>query len=248
MNCHAFGITHPGMIRPSNEDTYHIDEQNDLLILADGMGGHQAGEVASGMAVDAINRYLLDVMARELENDGEEEVAPPNQLLYAFELANTEIYERASANPEYKGMGTTLIVAWFRKDAVIIGHVGDVRGYLLRSSQLSRLTKDHSLVERLVEQGHIKPEDVRTHPWRSRIEKAVGIQQTVEPDIKEIHLMQGDRLLFCSDGLWDMISDEDIGTVLQTNQALENVCGELLDRALIGGGRDNVTIVVADIS
>lgn len=248
MKCHAFGITHPGMTRPSNEDAYLIDERLGLCIVADGMGGHEAGEVASRMAVDVASRYLTEVVEKELENEGDKKVSPSNQLLNAFELANAEIYEKASTNPEYAGMGTTLIIAWFKKDEVIMGHVGDVRGYLLRLGQLSRLTKDHSLVERLVEKGHIKPEEVRKHPWRSRIERAVGIQQTVTPDIREIPVLQGDRLLLCSDGLWDMIADEDIGKVLQAKQDLENVCGELLDQALIGGGRDNITVIVADIT
>ncbi|MGH2669184.1 MAG: Stp1/IreP family PP2C-type Ser/Thr phosphatase, partial [bacterium] len=192
--------TDVGRGRPANEDTFLVDHEDRLYAVADGMGGHRAGEVASATAIDALKAAFADG-------------APLDE---AVGEANAAVFEKASANLDMRGMGTTLTAAALVDDhRVLLGHVGDSRAYLLRDSGVIQITEDHSLVEQLVREGRLSPEEAVNHPQRAIITRALGIDPEVEVDTYPIDLRPGDRLLLCSDGLTNMVADSAIEGVLR---------------------------------
>ncbi len=222
--------THTGRQRRGNEDSSYADAQ--VFVVADGMGGAQAGEVASQMVVDAF--------AAGLPQQG----TPEERLSVVVQRANREIHARSRSEAESAGMGTTVTAAYLDSDAVVLAHVGDSRAYLLRNGELSRLTEDHSLVEELLRGGKLTAEEALEHPQRSVITRALGIEPIVEIDTWTYPLLPGDIVLLCSDGLTSMISEQQVEEVLVRAPDLSAAGDALIDAANQAGGRDNITVVL----
>ncbi len=236
----AKGKSDPGRVREENQDVFAVREEFGLAILADGMGGARAGGLAAEIAVDAALVHLTDAARKEMLS--------PQHLSKALKLANDRVLGMASAVSAYRGMGTTLIAAAVSGAKGYVAHVGDSRVYRYRGGALHQLTKDHSLVQQWVDTGVIAPEEARYAPNRNVITRAIGAARSVQADLTEVDLATGDLLLLCSDGLTSMLTDEQIATLLASNAAdagLEDAAGALVDAANQAGGRDNVTVVLA---
>lgn len=231
----ACGKTHPGLVREANEDAFFIDPRGDLLIVADGMGGHAAGEVASSVAIDAVRAALSE---RQPGDD------PPRLLKTAFAIANQAILDRADEHLDYAGMGTTLLVALVYQDEVWIAHAGDVRAYVLRAGQLSLLTFDHTAGGRQLRAGAIAEDALRVHPHRNQVMRYVGSPALYAPEYTRHPLAPGDLLLLCSDGLWDELDHDEIAAIMTSAGPIKDLVAELVRRALVAGGNDNVTAVI----
>ncbi len=220
-----------GRGRPANEDRYLVDPDTRLYAVADGMGGHRAGEVASATAIDALQAAFAGG-------------APLDQ---AVGKANAAVFEKASANLDMRGMGTTLTaVALVDEHHALLGHVGDSRAYLMRGGGVIQITEDHSLVEQLVREGRLSPEEAAVHPQKAIITRALGIDPEVEVDLYPVDLRPGDRLLLCSDGLTNMVADTAISGVLRRQTDPQKAAEQLVDMANEAGGDDNITVVVID--
>ncbi len=230
MRIRAGASTDVGRVREHNEDSYLAQDR--LFAVADGMGGHRGGEVASRIAVDALARH-----------GGSDHAG----LAGAIREANQAVLARASRDPEkLRGMGTTLTALVAGDGAVHLAHVGDSRAYILRDGELTQLTEDHTLVQRMVTEGSLSPEEAEVHPQRSVLVRALGVEADLEVDEVFREVRAGDRLLLCSDGLTDLIADADIRGLLDVDSRRLAVTG-LVRAALDAGGRDNVTCVVADL-
>ncbi|MGN0038358.1 MAG: Stp1/IreP family PP2C-type Ser/Thr phosphatase [Coriobacteriales bacterium] len=223
--------TDVGCVREHNEDSFIA--ATPLFVVADGMGGHEAGEVASEIAINT----LLEKAPSSPDGDA---------LANAVRAANIAIISAAANGTGRPGMGTTMTAAQVFEDQLVIAQVGDSRAYLLHEGTLQRITRDHSLVADLVEQGRITEEEARVHPQRSVITRALGSDATVEPDIYILRVSPGDRLLLCSDGLSGMVQDSGIASILRANASPQDCCDALIREALAAGGMDNVTCVVVD--
>jgi len=240
------GITDPGMVRNHNEDCYLIVPQKGLAILADGMGGHLAGEVASSLAVNVISRYLTDNLphARKTRKDADGFSAEARTVLKAVELANGTIYETSRSRPEFSGMGTTVVVAVFRANKLCVAHVGDSRLYRMRHGALTCLTEDHSMVQELLRQGLITAEEARTSNARNLVTRALGVDASVRPDVHEYTVQAGDKYLLCSDGLNDVLTDDDIqGMLVNYGANIEDAIHKMVMVVNAKGGPDNVSVV-----
>lgn len=232
----AYPVTHTGLVRAQNEDTVRVAQgRHGLYILADGMGGHLAGEVASRMTADEIERRLAacDVPSTEL-------------LREAIVQANAIVYEKQLTDPEMQGMGTTLTVLWEGEEYIYIGHVGDSRAYLYRDGVFRQMTEDHSMVGEMVRAGVLTAEAARTHPRRNVITQAVGTDISVYPDVFRILKTRGDKWLLCSDGLTDMVEDTLILSAIENNPCTDAV-QRLLQLALDGGGKDNISLMLLEV-
>jgi protein phosphatase len=230
----AAGATDVGNIRDSNEDDLLIVEDA-LFVVADGMGGHVAGEVASREAVDA--------MREAYDSPGS-----TDDLRQAVRLANGAVWKRGSDDPSYRGMGTTVTaVAVVDGDKLAIANVGDSRTYLLRDDELIQLTEDHSFVQEAVRSGQLTRVQAESHPRRSQLTRALGVGDDVDVDVEVLEPLTGDRLLLCSDGLWDEVGDELIAMVLSGRREPEEAASELVRWAKDAGGRDNITVIVVDV-
>jgi PPM family protein phosphatase len=243
------GITDPGMLRPNNEDRISTTPELGLAVVADGMGGHQAGEVASGMAVDVVTRHLIDVFSRETQLVDEEAADPSSAELRAvgeaIALANTAIFELAQSSPNCSGMGTTVVVTLFHEDKVCIGHVGDSRLYRYRNDTLELITEDHSLVQELVTRGLITPEEARNSVNKNLVTRALGIEPTVESQLTEQTLQDQDIYLLCSDGLNDVLPDDVTAQLLKEHGSdLRAAADRLVAQVNARGGPDNVSVVL----
>ncbi len=227
-----YAITDVGKKRNLNEDSYIAD--GSIFAVADGMGGHRAGEVASVTALDILKTGLTKRSKETLEH----------RIIRAVKQANQDIYKRALKDLDMRGMGTTLTVAMPNGDKLYIGHVGDSRLYLLRDGKLSQLTNDHSLVAQMVQSGHLKPEEAEVHPQRSIITRAIGSEIDVEVDLSIEDILPGDRFLLCTDGLSAMLSDNEIAEVLRDKEDLDEAARELISWANDRGGKDNITVVL----
>ena len=208
----------------------------DLLAVADGIGGHAAGEVASGVA-------LLEIEKSLQSNSRQGDLH--NQVKEAIAKANKEIYLLSTENPEYTGMGTTLVMALIRQDKALIANVGDSRAYCLSGSQLKQITRDHSAIQELLERGIITEEEVQQHPLRSTMTRALGTDPEVKADIYDIELLPGDILLLCSDGLTDSLRDEEIREAIGTAIKLDEACANLISQAKEKEAKDNISVIIA---
>lgn len=242
----AAAMTDVGLLRVLNEDNWgwtQLTQDVRLYVAADGMGGHEAGEVASRMAVDTICREAA------IRFDRANQISPEtleNILDESFQAANNGIKDHSEEMGN--DMGTTLVAALIYKNSLaLVANVGDSRGYLMRDAVLHQITRDHSLVARMVEQNRLTPEDARHHPHSNILLRTVGTERNVEIDIFSVELEQGDRLMLCSDGLWGEIEDEDIEAILNHYQDPRVVCREMIRAAHHGGGKDNITVVMAEI-
>ena len=225
------GRTDPGRVRRRNEDAFVLDPP--LFAVADGMGGAQAGEVASRLAAAAFREYH--------EAD---ELAPDERLQAIIQEANRRIYERALADSDVSGMGTTVTSALLTGGKLTVGHVGDSRAYRIRNGELEQLTEDHSLVGDLMRSGRLTPEEADAHPQRSVITRALGTDPEVSIDTISVEAEPGDLFLLCSDGLTTMVADEEILGILAAAPTLDDAARELVRAANTGGGEDNVTVVL----
>jgi protein phosphatase len=243
--------TDPGMVRSHNEDSIAADAANGLVVLADGMGGYNAGEVASGMATTVIvtemRQLLTGVKPHDVEKGSSEEVAARlvrEQVL----TANTSIYQAAQSQPQYAGMGTTLVVCLFYDNRVLVAHLGDSRLYMLRDGKFRQMTRDHSLLQEQIDSGIITAEQAKNAAHKNLVTKALGIDPIVEPEIHEYPTKIGDVYLLCSDGLCDMVEDEDIGMTLQAlGGNLKLAAQQLVQMANDNGGRDNVSVILVRV-
>lgn len=242
------GLSHAGHKRDHNEDSIGIDAQLGLAVLADGMGGYQGGQIASALAVKIVLaniRTRYSGAAKEFEPRAGAEWHQ-SVLREAFEKANGVIYHLARRNPQWHGMGTTLIATLFHKNQVTIAHVGDSRLYRVRSNELQRITTDHSLLQELVDEGFCAPEDLRHSPNKNLITRAVGIAQRVQPDMKEEPVTPKDLYLLCSDGLTDLVGDQEIQLTLRESRCgLRKTAVSLVRLANHRGGHDNISVIIA---
>lgn len=234
--------TDPGLARDNNEDAVAFDAQTGLCILADGMGGYNAGEVASGMAC----AFIKSEMSRWLSQAGVH--ASTKEVRRAMEIcvqnANHSIFNAANSNPQYTGMGTTLVVGVLQGGRLVLGHIGDSRCYRLRSGQFKQITKDHSLLQEQIDAGLITPEQALTATNKNLVTRALGVEDSVVLDVSEHRVEAGDLYLLCSDGLSDMVRDEPIADIMQTEASLEKKATQLIAAANAGGGRDNISVVL----
>lgn len=235
--------TDPGLTRGNNEDALAFDPPTRLCILADGMGGYNAGEVASGMAV----AFIKSEMGRWLSQAGRQ--ANAREVRRALEIcvenANHSIFNAANSNPQYAGMGTTLVVGVFQDGRLTLGHIGDSRCYRLRGQSFQQITKDHSLLQEQLDAGLITPEQALTSLNRNLVTRALGVEDTVLLEVNEHRVEVGDVYLMCSDGLSDMVSDDGIAGILQLEGTLEHKARQLVMAANDGGGRDNISVLLA---
>jgi protein phosphatase len=246
----AHGTTHKGSVRENNEDAYLYDAEMGLVVVADGMGGHAAGEVASQIACDSI----LDFITKSENN---KKITWPliyrrefslewNRLLGALSLANGRILKYAKEHQKYLGMGTTVVTALFRDDKITYAHVGDSRLYHLSNGAFGQLTEDHSWVQEQIKIGNLTPEQAEHHPLKNVVTRALGGAPQVYVDLAEKPFGEHDIYLFCTDGLTAAVSDEEIAGVLRSPLILTEKARELLELALDAGGPDNVTIFLVE--
>lgn len=253
------GLTDVGRTRHNNEDNFFVSEVEPLCVVADGMGGHNSGEVASSFAIQAVREYydltregndspvsLPDALLAR--RDGEMH-RQERRLLEAMLYANQSVHQQATDNPELEGMGTTVVGGFFMAKGVFLAHVGDSRAYRLREGRLQRMTRDHSLADEYLAAGLLSKEDVDHFPYKNVVTRALGLQPMVEPESAFLTLKPGDTLLFCSDGLTDPLSDAAIlGILLKFGDDLEGAAKALVDAANEAGGPDNITAVLAHAS
>jgi serine/threonine protein phosphatase PrpC len=242
-------VTDVGRKRKGNEDSLFVNAEQNLFVVADGMGGHAAGEVASRLAVDAINEFVC------LTGDDEEITWPygldetisydGNRLKTAIRYANRKVLEATKEKSEYEGMATTVAAVLVDDDSANLGHVGDSRIYLLRAGQITQLTTDHSWVNEQIVGGMISPDQARTHPLRNVVTRALGGKNDLMVDMKVHKIEPGDMLLLCSDGLTTMMPDEDIARVIgEANGDVEKAARALVAAANAKGGEDNITVLI----
>lgn len=263
------GISHIGCVRARNEDQFLIarlrkaleliqtslpeqeplgDQVGYLFLVADGMGGHAGGAVASAIVLEEVQKHVLQVAKWFFHMDEAAEQLRSRNVSRALERLDRLLIREGEDNPNLRGMGSTLTMATSIGADLFIVHVGDSRAYLFRDGQLHQLTTDHTLAQKMAEIGIIKPEEVRTHRMRNVLVNAIGGKPGVEGQIKLVRLSHGDRLLLCSDGLTGPVPDDHLSHVLSLARPPKETCDLLLDAALKAGAPDNVTAIVADYS
>jgi len=249
MQIKSYGQSDVGRVRSSNEDAWGVFQDLQFFVVADGMGGHAAGEIASRMAVDTMRDFVTSsVLSSEVTWPADVDRSLPvpiKRLVSAGKLANDKIYQASRANSKLNGMGTTMVAVLMDEDAAYVAHVGDSRAYLIRNGKIERLTQDHSLINDYITQGLLKPEEAGQHPLKHVITRALGSNLKVEVDVRAVPIRNGDIVLLCSDGLSNFVTDEEIQTVsLESPQDPRNTCQHLIDFANDKGGEDNITVVM----
>ena len=244
-------LTHTGQVRDHNEDAIGTNADIGLMVLADGMGGYNAGEVASGIAVQIVTDLASEAAAREELNDVDSHSGLMRQSIIlrdAVYRSNKIIYQTAQSQTHCEGMGTTIVACMFYDNKVSIAHVGDSRAYRLRGGQFEQMTLDHSLLQELVDRGFYSHEEAQRSTNRNYVTRALGVEPTVEVEVHEYEVLPDDVYLLCSDGLPDMVEDDDIHLTISTfNASLEVVGQQLIDLANDHGGRDNVSVILAQV-
>jgi protein phosphatase len=236
----AFGKSDIGLRRSNNEDAFAIQSEQGLFVLADGMGGEAAGEVASRIFIDSV----LEVFS-QTKSETEEKVF--ERVQDSFRLANERMRDHVKQHPDHQGMGCTAELIAFYNWSFILGHVGDSRTYLFRQNQLRQLTRDHSLIQNQIDQGLITPEQARNHSLKNVILRAVGIEEALPVDFIRGKSHPGDLFLLCSDGLTDMVDDALIQKILSLRLSLAQKVGRLIEEAKFRGGFDNITIILCEV-
>lgn len=235
--------TDPGLARENNEDSVAVDESARLGILADGMGGYNAGEIASGMATTFIKAELGRWLSQAGRNANGREVRRAMEI--CVDNANRSIFNAANSNPHYSGMGTTLVVGVFGEGRIVLGHIGDSRCYRLRGGNFEQITRDHSLLQEQMDAGLITPEQAAVSTNKNLVTRALGVEDAVLLEVNEYKVEPGDLYVMCSDGLSDMVDDAAIGRILAGEGTLEQKAGALVDAANANGGRDNISVLMA---
>lgn len=237
----AFATSDVGKARQINEDSYYISKPEDninIFIVADGMGGYNGGEIASKLAVESAKNYIIS----NFENSKEDKETLLSLVKSSLQYANMVVYEKANENTELKNMGTTMDVCLIYQNKAFIGHIGDSRVYRIRKEFMRKLTKDHSYVQQLLDEGKITKEESINHPKKNMLIKALGCTKFIEPDAMVKGFIKGDILLMCSDGLTNMVEEKEIYKILKENN--ENPSKELIEKANEAGGLDNITAVI----
>lgn len=249
----AYARTDVGPVREHNEDSVLVDVENGVFVVADGMGGHAAGEVASAMASETVHRTLVGAvdpeetrLVREHESEDPADVLR-ERLRYAMNQASISIRRASEANPETRGMGTTLVVLVIDGDQAHLAHVGDSRAYLLRNGRLIRLTRDHTVVQQEIDAGRLTPELARLLPHKHILTQSVGFHGPVEPDTTTRAIEPGDVFMLCSDGMTDPLDDDAIEKIMEGVPA-DVLADTLVEAALKAGTEDNVTVLTVGIS
>jgi protein phosphatase len=237
--------TDTGRSRDNNEDSVAVDEETRLAVLADGMGGYNAGEIASGMAT----AFIKSEMSRWLTEVGT--TARPKEVRRAMEIcvdsANLSIFNAANSNANYSGMGTTLVVGVFREDVLVLGHIGDSRCYRLRAGKLEQISRDHSLLQEQIDAGLVTLEQAQHSNIKNLVTRALGVEEIVLLEVNEYQVELGDIYLMCSDGLSDMVQDSVIAKILNAEGGLEHKVQMLVDAANDNGGRDNISVLMVEV-
>jgi len=245
------GLTDPGRVREKNEDAIGYDSSLGLIVLADGMGGHRGGEIARNITVDTIidqvQQQLPEINAGEIDEASgfsKESICIQDAIVAANEM----VYKTAENNPEHKGMGTTIVVLQFYNNTFSLAHIGDSRCYRLRSSKFEQITKDHSLLQELIDRGFYTPEEAGNSMNKNLVTRALGIDPVVMPDIQEDIVLKNDIYLLCSDGLTDLVEDEHIClTIKQFSDNLEEAAKQLITKANKNGGKDNISVMLCRV-
>lgn len=233
-------ITDTGRSRDHNEDCIHVSPDGRLMVVADGMGGHEAGEVAAAIAIQAVIEAVRVLSPPPAECPPQ---AVPQVLLTAMDLAQERILAAGRAMQGH-GMGCTLIVGWVDREVLHVAHVGDVRAYLSSAGKHLQITQDHSVVGALVAAGDLTDDEARVHPRKNEVLQALGMPHGLTPDINAIPLEPGDRVLLCSDGLWEMLSQSEIAAIMAGEGLMRQLATQLADRANAAGGLDNLSIIL----
>lgn len=231
------GSTDTGLQRPQNEDAFGIAPELGIAVLADGMGAHSAGEVASRMAVDTVLSILRQTTG----------ISAHDRLETAVQAAHAGILEKAASATRYQGMGTTVVAVIVEKLKLHVAHVGDSRLYQLRKGVLTTLTRDHSLLQEFIDKGLYSPEEARQKVARNILTHALGLETAPRIDISEVFIQGGDRYLLCSDGLYEMVNDTELAAMLDRRLPAADTCTALVELANAKGGKDNITVIVIDV-
>ena len=244
-------LTDTGRVREHNEDAIGTTGDIGLMVLADGMGGYNAGEVASGIAVQIVTELASEGAMREERHDIDPHSGMMRQSIVlrdAIYRANKIIYQTAQSQSNCEGMGTTIVACMFYDNKISVAHVGDSRAYRMRGGQLDQVTLDHSLLQELVDRGFYSAEEAQRSTNRNYVTRALGVEPTVEVEVHEYEVLPDDLYLLCSDGLCDMVEDDDIHLTISTfNDSLDVVGQQLVDLANDHGGRDNVSVMLAQV-
>ncbi len=239
----TYGDTHQGMIRSNNQDGYVIeifdDQQTVLLVVCDGMGGANAGNVASHVALEVFSSRVQDQFEPDMDDTATEDM-----LRISAQNANQAVYEISVKQPECRGMGTTLVGAIAQGQKITLINIGDSRAYRITKDSIEQLTEDHSFVQEMVRKGKLTPEQARNHPHRNLITRAIGVDTFVDSDLFHCILEKDDVLLLCSDGLTGMVEDDEIASIIREAQSLEQAVNTLIMRACDNGGLDNITVAL----
>ena len=245
------GETNVGMKRTHNEDNLYLPTDERLAIVADGMGGHASGEIASQMAVETVVEFFKSTQEDteitwpfKLDRGYRYDV---NRLITGIKLANVKIFEAAQREPQYRGMGTTIVAALFLDDQVLIAHVGDSRLYRVRDGEIQQITEDHSLLNDYIKMKHLSPDEIAAFPHKNVIVRALGMKDTVQVDVHVEQPVLGDVYLLCSDGLSGMVKDEEIAAIAESEKDLDALCERLIGEANKNGGVDNITVVAVRV-
>lgn len=236
-----FGVVSDiGMVRETNQDSHFTpeDESMPLFMVADGMGGHNAGEVASGKAIEKVEEWMKENI-KELTNIKKIE----NSVAKSIEYANKHIFDYSKTSNIFKGMGTTLTMGYIFNNKIIIGHVGDSRAYLIKNFDIVQITQDHSLVQQLIKEGKISQKEAKSHPQRNIITRAVGIASEIKIDVFTIDVNQGNIVVLCSDGLSNMISEKELAIIFSEEKDVQRACKIVVEKAKFKGGNDNITVL-----
>ena len=234
------GESNKGLVREINQDSMYLPRKNcpPLFVVADGMGGHKAGEIASKLTVDII-RQKISHNSSNISN-----LADVSKTIKdAVELANKEVFKYSLDNSDCKGMGTTVTLGYVYKNNFVVGHVGDSRAYYLRNNKLIRITDDHSLVNELIKTGEITKTQALTHPQRNIILRAVGTSSEIDIDIDSVEIKINDIFIICSDGLTNMVDESTIQDIFEINEDIEKACELAIKAAIDNGGKDNITVI-----
>jgi serine/threonine protein phosphatase PrpC len=244
MTFQFFALTDTGRIRENNEDAVTFDEATGVAVLADGMGGYNAGEVASSMATT----QLRDAMVQWLQGEGVD--AGPAEVSLAMRNfahdTNLAIFNAAHSNPQYSGMGTTLVMGVFKPDVAHIGHIGDSRCYRMRDGQLEQITRDHSLLQEQIDAGLVTPEQAMFSSIRNLVTRAVGVDAYTVLEVKDFEIEAGDLFLMCSDGLSDMVDMAGIAKIMASDEDIKSKAKSLINSANAHGGRDNISVLLIE--
>lgn len=241
----AYGLSHRGLVRQNNEDVWSEVPAARFFVLADGMGGHLAGEVAAQEAVEILcsiieNKYHEDTIPTAI-------VGAKKVVRYAIEKANHHVFKMGRSHPDLRGMGTTICCLYFHDQGVIYGHVGDSRIYRFRNQLLEQITRDDSLLRDLLDQGQLSEQQVSDFQYKNIITKAIGTESAIHPAVHHSEVVVKDVYLMCSDGLTDLLDGEEIATILRAMKSLQGGAEELVEAAISKGGHDNITVVMMEV-